>query len=181
MQLFVFACSFAFVAVCWYQLAVSCVSCLSPTLPDCGCLHSLHAAVLFGGAHSSSSTCTQLAAIRCVALIGRRSLCFFSLNLRAGISSTQTAARVVRLQIKRVLWAWEIRGGVRKEVIVILFRVCVYRCRMTVHSESVIGVHVRHGDKKTESAIIPIEQYLETAKVSPSVASALTMMTCHCK
>jgi hypothetical protein len=28
---------------------------------------------------------------------------------------------------------------------------------------------VRHGDKKTESAIIPIEQYLEAAKVSSSV------------
>jgi hypothetical protein len=31
---------------------------------------------------------------------------------------------------------------------------------------SVVGVHVRHGDKKTESAIIPIEDYLEAAKVS---------------
>ena len=30
-------------------------------------------------------------------------------------------------------------------------------------------MHVRHGDKKTESAIIPIEQYLEAAKVSSSV------------
>ncbi len=35
----------------------------------------------------------------------------------------------------------------------------------TFLSESVVGVHVRHGDKKTESAIIPIEQYLEAAKV----------------
>jgi hypothetical protein len=39
-----------------------------------------------------------------------------------------------------------------------------------VAAESVVGVHVRHGDKKTESAIIPVEQYLEAAKVSQASA-----------
>ncbi len=38
-------------------------------------------------------------------------------------------------------------------------------CCLTSPLESVVGVHVRHGDKKTESAIIPIEQYLDAAKV----------------
>jgi hypothetical protein len=41
-----------------------------------------------------------------------------------------------------------------------------------VHTVNVVGVHVRHGDKKTESAIIPIEDYLEAAKVS-DVAEAV--------
>jgi hypothetical protein len=37
---------------------------------------------------------------------------------------------------------------------------------VTRWAEKVVGVHVRHGDKKTESAIIPIEHYLQAAKVS---------------
>ncbi len=44
-------------------------------------------------------------------------------------------------------------------------------CSLTSLAESVVGVHVRHGDKKTESAIIPIEQYLEAAKVSTAAAA----------
>ena len=31
------------------------------------------------------------------------------------------------------------------------------------HAERVVGVHVRHGDKKTESAVVPMEQYLDAA------------------
>lgn len=44
---------------------------------------------------------------------------------------------------------------------------CAWWCSVFVmaHAENVVGVHVRHGDKKTESAIIPIEDYLEAAKV----------------
>lgn len=40
-----------------------------------------------------------------------------------------------------------------------------FTCNTPSTSERVVGVHVRHGDKKTESAIIPIEQYLDAAKV----------------
>jgi hypothetical protein len=31
------------------------------------------------------------------------------------------------------------------------------------NQDHVVGIHVRHGDKKTESAVVPIEQYLEVA------------------
>ncbi len=31
------------------------------------------------------------------------------------------------------------------------------------HEQHIVGVHVRHGDKKTESAVVPMEQYLDAA------------------
>lgn len=42
--------------------------------------------------------------------------------------------------------------------------------------ENVVGVHVRHGDKKTESAIIPIEDYLEAAKVLMPIVGARAIL-----
>ena len=54
------------------------------------------------------------------------------------------------------------RGAVTTEVGCALGGV---RCFVMARAENVVGVHVRHGDKKTESAIIPIEDYLEAAKV----------------
>ena len=53
-------------------------------------------------------------------------------------------------------------------------------CCLTSPAESVVGVHVRHGDKKTESAIIPIEQYLDAAKVRLLVQQFAVAMVCCC-
>jgi hypothetical protein len=47
-------------------------------------------------------------------------------------------------------------------------------------AENVVGVHVRHGDKKTESAIIPIEQYLHAAKVVRAAAPHCAGLMCDC-
>ena len=56
-------------------------------------------------------------------------------------------------------------------MIIIIMMMIMAACSLTSLAESVVGVHVRHGDKKTESAIIPIEQYLEAAKVSTAAAA----------
>jgi hypothetical protein len=79
-------------------------------------------------------------------------------------------SRVTRLRPKRVHWAWMRHGAVRLEVRVAYIVPSVI---LNVPAERVVGVHVRHGDKKTESAIIPVEQYLETAKVGETPASRI--------
>lgn len=90
-------------------------------------------------------------------------LCCAEALYLTGTFSIQMLSRATRLQRKRVLWAWTRNGAVRAEVGEPR-NIARYGI-INAAAEKVVGVHVRHGDKKTESAIIPVEQYLEAAKV----------------